>query len=684
MRRLLIVLALLLAVAAPVRAQVVAQGAGGNSAWKVTFGGAAQPVTQGGAWSVTFASPQAVTQSGTWSVSFTAPQHVIVDSAPTTAVTGTFFQATQPVSNAGTFAVQVTSAPTTAVTGTFFQATQPVSNAGTFAVQVTSAPTTTVSGTVTAVQATGTNLHTVVDSAPTTAVTGPLTDAQLRAATVPVSGTVTANAGTNLNTSGLALEADGNLVRVADGIDSLNSAVINTTVVEKDFDTTGGVQNGATMGLLLPSASGPVLGGTLTNPVQVAVTSVPTTTVTATDLDIRNLTVGTDSVLVTQSDPFDVNVLAGTVNIGGGSVTAVQTTGTNLHTVVDSGTITTVSTVTAVTAISNALPAGSNLLGKVGIDQTTPGTTNRVDVGVFPDNEPFNLQQVAGTTAVTGGVAGILAVGGNVANAVTATANPVPVGGIFTTTPSTLTNGQTATLQFTNLQNVKVDCQSGCSAAPNQNIVTIGFNESVAAPLAATWYIRKQWALPAGAHAIPQRAFASVTTAASRTMIVVLNNLGNLNLSTNTFTAANSVASPYFYGRLFGCVTTVMSATLDTVTPTYTDDQGNSQAATGAAFAASDAVGECMEFPLAASVPGTALDTGVRAVTAATDSAAPTGVITFYGMNTLIDTVGPASTLDQAPSGFGELNANEQIAILEIQAATTAQQRSAGITISLR
>lgn len=31
------------------------------------------------------------------------------------------------VTNAGTFAVQVTSAPTTAVTGTFWQATQPVS-----------------------------------------------------------------------------------------------------------------------------------------------------------------------------------------------------------------------------------------------------------------------------------------------------------------------------------------------------------------------------------------------------------------------------------------------------------------------------------------------------------------------------------------------------------------------------
>lgn len=40
----------------------------------------------------------------------------------------------------------------------------------------------------------------------------------------------------------------------------------------------------------------------------------------------------------------------------------------------------TLAAVTAVTAITNALPAGTNILGKVGIDQTTPGTTNGVQV----------------------------------------------------------------------------------------------------------------------------------------------------------------------------------------------------------------------------------------------------------------------------------------------------------------
>lgn len=49
------------------------------------------------------------------------------------------------------------------------------------------------------------------------------------------------------------------------------------------------------------------------------------------------------------------------------------------HVIVDSGVI------TSVTAITNALPSGTNILGKVGIDQTTPGTTNLVQTKETPD-----------------------------------------------------------------------------------------------------------------------------------------------------------------------------------------------------------------------------------------------------------------------------------------------------------
>lgn len=93
-------------------------------------------------------------------------------------VSGTFFQATQPVS--GTVAVSnfPSSQP---VTGAFFQTTQPVS--GTVAVSNLPA-TQAVSGPLTDVQ-----LRTTPVPISGTVATGGLTDTQLRATSVPVSGT---------------------------------------------------------------------------------------------------------------------------------------------------------------------------------------------------------------------------------------------------------------------------------------------------------------------------------------------------------------------------------------------------------------------------------------------------------------------------------------------------------------
>ena len=61
-----------------------------------------------------------------------------------------------------------------------------------------------------------------------------------------------------------------------------------------------------------------------------------------------------------------------------GSLTVTQATGTNLHTVVDSGTISVTGTPTITGAVT--LAAGTNLAGKVGIDQTTVGSTNGFNV----------------------------------------------------------------------------------------------------------------------------------------------------------------------------------------------------------------------------------------------------------------------------------------------------------------
>ena len=68
---------------------------------------------------------------------------------------------------------------------------------------------------------------------------------------------------------------------------------------------------------------------------------------------------------------------------------------------------------------SSPVPAGTNVVGKVGLDQTTPGTTNAL-----------SLAQIGATTIVTGGVAGTLAVGGMTAVNAASTGNPEFCGGI--------------------------------------------------------------------------------------------------------------------------------------------------------------------------------------------------------------------------------------------------------------
>ena len=118
--------------------------------------------------------------------------------------------------------------------------------------------------------------------------------------TQPVSGTVTANAGTNLNTSLLALETGGNLATLAG---TVSASKVNVNI---SSGTVAATQS-----------------GTWTNTV---------TQATAASLNATVVGTGTFAVQAAQS---------GTWNIG------------------------TVTTVSAVTAISNALPAGTNLLGSI-------------------------------------------------------------------------------------------------------------------------------------------------------------------------------------------------------------------------------------------------------------------------------------------------------------------------------
>lgn len=191
------------------------------------------------------------TQSGTWTVqpgnTANTTAWLVTGTGGTFPVTGTFWQATQPVS--GTFWQA-----TQPVSGTFWQATQPISAAslplpalaatstkqsdGTQKTQIVDGSGNVIGATSNALNVNissgfGTTIAVTQSTSPWVVSNGGTfaVQATLSAETTKVigtvnqgtspwvvSGTVTANAGTNLNTSLLALESGGNLATLAGGV----------------------------------------------------------------------------------------------------------------------------------------------------------------------------------------------------------------------------------------------------------------------------------------------------------------------------------------------------------------------------------------------------------------------------------------------------------------------------------
>jgi hypothetical protein len=155
---------------------------------------------------------------------------------------------------------------------------------------------------------------------------------------------------------------------------------------------------------------------------------------------------------------------------GSNTTTVTQATGTNLHIVCDSG----CSSSTA-PADEAAFTAGTTSQSPVGGFFQTTATSNALTTGqmgafqvtanralfVNPRNSsgteigtsanPFfnNVSQIGGTSTVTGGASGLLAVGGPVASGSSNADNPVKIGSVFNTTQPTVTNGQVVDLQAT-------------------------------------------------------------------------------------------------------------------------------------------------------------------------------------------------------------------------------------------
>lgn len=122
-----------------------------------------------------------------------------------------------------------------------------------------------------------------------------------------------------------------------------------------------------------------------------------------------------------------------------GAVLAAETTKVIGTVNISAGqTIATVTTVGAVTAITNALPVGANVIGKVSIDQTTPGTTNLVALTA-------ETTKVIGTVRNVGNIGAVL---DGVITAATAPVNGVMGLGVYNSTEPSPTTGQSVGIQL--------------------------------------------------------------------------------------------------------------------------------------------------------------------------------------------------------------------------------------------
>jgi hypothetical protein len=239
---------------------------------------------------------------------------------------------------------------------------------------------------------------------------------------ITVDGTITANAGTNLNTSALALDAT-----LTGGSQTTRITNGTNTAAVKASSTAAGATDPALVVAISPNNTVAATQSGTWNVTNVSGTvSLPTgaaTSAAQTDKSqFTKLTDGTDTALITAAgeqnviataqpgvDIGDVTINnasgASAVNIqdGGNSITVDQPTGTNLHTVIDSGTITTVG---AVTNITNAIPVNttttsthSNVANSITSVTLLSLNTSRKSATIYNDDTAASLYVKFGTTA---------------------------------------------------------------------------------------------------------------------------------------------------------------------------------------------------------------------------------------------------------------------------------------------
>ncbi len=250
------------------------------------------------------------------------------------------------------------------VTGTFWQATQPVSGTVTANTGLTQ-PLTDTQLRATPVPVSGT----------VTATTGGLTDTQLRASAVPV----TANAGTNLNTSALALDATltggTQQAKITDGTNVATVKAASTAALAADKAVVVAVSPNNTVPVSLATNTPTLQSGSTTAVTQATAANLNATVVgTGTFVTQSTLAAETTKVIgVTRSADGSGNLITSTsnaldVNIKTPATLPVSLASVPSHAVTNAGTFAVQATLTdtAVTGnitTQNLVPAGTATAG---------------------------------------------------------------------------------------------------------------------------------------------------------------------------------------------------------------------------------------------------------------------------------------------------------------------------------
>lgn len=318
--------------------------------------------------------------------------HVITDSGSTTAVTGTV-TISGAVTNAGTFAVQESGAALTALQLIDDTITAQGTALGTTKTSLVGASVTTAAPTFTTGQINQLSMTTSgglrVDLGATSAnATALKVDGS--AVTQPVSGSVTANAGTNLNTSLLALESGGNLAGIAtstalidDTITAQGTALgtTKTSLVGGSVTTAAPTFTTGQINQLSLTTSGALrvdLGATGANATAVKVdgsaVTQPVSGTVAVSGTVPVSNAGTFAVQAAQSGTWNVTNVSGTVSLPTGASTLAeqQTQTTSLQLIDD-----------AIVADDAAFTPAATKVAMTGFffDDVSPDSVNEGDAG---------------------------------------------------------------------------------------------------------------------------------------------------------------------------------------------------------------------------------------------------------------------------------------------------------------